>query len=128
MTKEVVTPAVPLSYDANASRRGDSVFGVIALGLAVLSAIVPLYMAFQLVTGRRRQFAVYKAYLNEDVVVGRHAFSLYANWPWYALDSLAMLLGLIGIYRGRARLGVITLALATLSMAGKLTIVLGSPW
>ena len=121
------SPAEPLSYDATPARC-DSVFSLIALAVAIVSVTVPAFMTYQILTGRRHQFAVYRAYLNEQVNVAGRPISLYANWPWYAFDSVAMLFGLIGIYRGRPRFGWIAFGIAAASMAGKMTIVLGSPW
>lgn len=114
---------VPLSYDAAPPRRGDSLFGLIGLGLALLCAAVPLLMARQILAGTRHNFGVYTPYAD---TIGALHFG--GNRPWFIVDTTALLLGIVGLQRGRPRFAVAAIAVAGLSMAGVMTIVLGSPW
>jgi len=116
------TPVLPLSYDAQPRRR-ENVLGVISLALALICASLPLHMLWQLLSGQTRKFVVYKPYAAK---LG--GINLGVNWPWFALDTLALLLGIVGLYLGGRRLSIGGIVLAAVSMIGVMTLVLGSPW
>ncbi|MDB5327930.1 MAG: hypothetical protein JWM57_3499 [Phycisphaerales bacterium] len=115
-------PAIPLSYDA-APRRGDSVVAFIALALTALCATVPAIMTSQLLRGTRHAWGVYTPYAGNF-----YGLTFRANWPWYALDTIALLAGVVGLQRGRPRFAVTAIVISISSMAAVLTLVLGSPW
>lgn len=115
-------PAIPLTYAAPPRRR-DSLFGIIGLALALFCATVPAFMLWQLLKGQRHAWPVYKPYAG---TVG--VFEFGVNWPWYALDTLALLLGVVGLQQGRPRFAAACIVSSVLAMATILTLVLGSPW
>ena len=113
--------AAPLDY-AN-TRRRETPFGLIAFGLAAICASLPIRMLWQLFSGKTRKFVVYKPYAADIGVL-----HLGVNWPWFALDVLALLLGIVGIYLGGRKWSVTAVIVASLSLIGVMTLVLGSPW
>ena len=115
-------PAIPLSYEVTPRRR-DSIFAFVGLALAALCATVPGIMASQLIRGTRHAWGVYTPYASNF-----YGLTFHANWPWYALDTIALLAGVVGLQRGRRRFAVTAIVISISSMAAVLTIVLGSPW
>jgi len=115
-------PVIPLFYDTR-SRRRENVAGIIAFALSLICIVVPATMLWDLLSGQTRKFVVYKPYA---AMLGR--INVGVNWPWFVLDTLALLLGIVGFYVGGRWLSLGGVVIATVAMIGVMTLVLGSPW